>query len=132
MKQIGVVIALEGDIARIECDRRSACDMCENAASCAEKCKKVYTGAYNGVGASVGDAVEIETDTGSVLLNAVLVFLLPIIIAIGSYFLADAYFSEGISVLITLAVLVFSVCAFSFLLNRRAKRTTVSRITRIL
>ena len=132
MKQSGIVVAKNGNIAKIECDRRSACDMCENVASCAEKCKKVYASALDTVGASIGDVVEIETDTSGVLLNAVIVFLLPIIIAVGAYFVSDMFFSEGVSVLITFAVLVFSMCLFSFLLNKAAKRKTVSRITRIL
>ena len=132
MKQKGTVVALDGSIAKVECDRQSACDMCENAASCAEKCKKVYAGAYNTVGASVGDIVEIETDTKKVLLNAVIVFLLPIVFAVGAYFVSDMYFSEGISAVITFAALVFSMCLFSFLLNRSAKKQTVSRITKIL
>ena len=132
MKQFGTVVETDGKMARVECDRQSACDMCENAEHCVEKCKKVYTNALNTLGAETGDSVEIETETSRVLVSALIVFLLPVLLAIGANFIANRMFGEGVSVLITFAVLVGSVVLFSFLLNRRAKRRVVSRIVRIL
>ena len=131
MKQTGTVIEINGKLAKVECDRRSACDMCENAASCAEKCKKVYATAVNSVNASVGDYVEIETDTGMVLMNAFIVFLFPIFTAIAAYFLSESFFGEGVSAVVTLVVLAVSLAAVSFLMNKAAKKKTVSRIVKI-
>lgn len=132
MKQYGTVIETDGDIAKVECERQSACDMCENSENCTEKCKKVYATALNCVGADVGDLVEIETDTKKVLYNAFLVFMVPIFVAVAAYFAVNALFGEGIAVISTLAVLVSSVCLFSFALNKSAKKQTVSRIVKIL
>ena len=132
MKQTGTVIEVKGNIARVECDKRSACDMCENAAHCVEKCKKVYATALNEAGAKPGDYVEIETETNRVLFNAVLVFILPIILAVAVYFAANAFLGEGVSVLLTFIVLVFSLIGFSFILNRASKGKTVSKIVKIL
>ena len=132
MKQIGTVVEINGDIARVECDRQSACDMCENAAGCAEKCKKVCATASNTVNATVGDRVEIETDTSKVLKNAFIVFLLPIVFAIASYFLAKALLGESLAIVVTFIVLVFSLLFLSFVLNKAEKKQAVSRIVRIL
>lgn len=132
MKQIGKVVETNGDVAKIEVDRVSACDMCENSAHCAEKCKKVYATASNSINAMIGDTVEIETETGRVLLNSVLVFLFPVFLAIGAYFLSDLFLGENASVIITFFTLVFSICAFSFVLNRISKKKVISRIVRIL
>lgn len=132
MKQIGTVVEIKGDMAKIECSRQSACDMCENAEHCVEKCKKVYATALNVVGASVGDNVEIETETGKVLKNAFLVFMVPIFLAVAAYYFSDLWLGEGVSVIITMSVLVFSVVLFSFLLNKAAKKQPVSRVKRIL
>ncbi len=132
MKQIGKVVAINADTAKIEVDRVSACDMCENSAHCAEKCQKVYATASNIVGAGVGDTVEIETETGRVLLNSVLVFLFPVLLAIAAYFISDLFFVENVSVIITFFTLVFSLCAFSFVLNKASKKKVISKIVRIL
>ena len=132
MTQKGIVTELKNGKAIVMVDRISACDACENSATCAEKCKKVYATAENNLNARVGDAVEIETETGGVLLNAVLVFLVPIILGIGAYFCANAYLGEELAVLITFGVLVLSLTVNSFVLNRIALGKTVSRISRIL
>ena len=132
MKQTGIVVETNGNYARIEYTRQSACDMCENAAHCVEKCKKVFATASNDINAVVGDVVEIETETGKVLSNAFAVFMLPIFLAVAAYFGINAFFGEGVAVICTFAVLVFSMILIAFLLNRSAKKRVVSRIVRIL
>lgn len=132
MKQIGTVIEIDGEIAKIECDRQSACDMCENASGCKEKCKKVYATALNRANAKVGDIVEIETNTGKVLKSAIFVFLFPIIFAVIAYIVSNRFFGEGIAAVCTLAALVFSAMIFSFVLDRKAKRDIPSVVVKIL
>ncbi len=132
MRQVGTVIELNGNTAKVECDRQSACSMCENAESCVEKCKKVYATADNLVKATVGDTVEIQTDTGMVLLNAFIVFVLPVFLSVVCYFGVRVFFREIISIIVTFAVLVFSLVLFSSLLNRISKKRTVSKIVKIL
>lgn len=132
MKQTGIVVEIKDNVARIECSRQSACDMCENAEHCVEKCKKVLATASNDVNAVVGDMVEIETETGKVLSNAFAVFMLPIFLAVAAYFGINFFFGEGVAVIGTFAVLVFSMILIAFLLNRSAKKRIVSRIVRIL
>ena len=132
MKQIGKVIEINNGMAKIEVDRVSACDMCENAAHCAEKCRKVYATADNLVNAELGDTVEIETETGRVLMNSVLIFFVPVVLAVAAYLLSNLFFEENVSVAITFFILVFSLCAFSFVLNKVSKNKVISKIVRIL
>lgn len=132
MKQKGIVVEINGKNAKVECDRASACDMCENSASCTEKCKNVYANAENSICAKIGDCVEIESDTSRVLKNAFFVFILPILLAVISYFCTHKFVGEVVAVIVTLAVLVFSLCLFSFLLNKSESKKNVSRIVKIL
>ncbi|MBR5313957.1 MAG: SoxR reducing system RseC family protein [Clostridia bacterium] len=132
MKQTGTVVEINGNTAKVECSRQSACDMCENAENCAEKCKKVYATALNTVNAVVGDMVEIETDTTGVLAKSFAVFILPIFFAVAAFFGINAFFGEDFAVIGTFAVLVFSMVLIAYLLNRSAKRRVVSRVVKIL
>ncbi len=131
MKQIGIVIEINGEYAKVECDRQSACDMCENSSGCTEKCKKVYAKARNSVNAEIGDTVEIETETSKVLMNAFIVFFLPVLLSLCAYFVAERFFGSALAVVTTLVVLIVSLVLFAFLLNRSAKNKDVSRIVRI-
>ncbi len=132
MKQTGVVVEIIGNNAKVECDRQSACDMCENASVCGEKCKKVYATAQNTVNAQIGDFVEIETESKQVLKNAFIVFLIPVLLSFVAYFVAERFFGGTIATLATLVVLIASLILLSFLLNIREKNKNVSKIVRII
>lgn len=132
MKQTGVVVEKTGNIARIECDRQSACDMCENASVCTEKCKKVYATAVNAVNADIGDLVEIETESSLVLKNAFIVFFLPVILSVVAFFAIERLFGSTVAVIATLVVLVVSLVLFAFLQNGNEKNRNASRIVRII
>ena len=132
MKQTGVVVEIIGKGARVECDRQSACDMCENASVCTEKCKKVYATAENTVNAEIGDLVEIETESSLVLKNAFIVFLLPVILSFVAYFAAERLFGSAVAVIVTLVALIASLVLFAFLQNRSEKNRNASKIVRII
>lgn len=90
MKSEGVVIRLEGDFAIVGVKRLSACDTCR--AKCGGHCDKVSTvetKVKNELGAKVGDLVILFTNTRKVLLYAFAVFLLPIILSLTAYFIAN-------------------------------------------
>ncbi len=132
MKQTGVVVEITGKSARVECDRQSACDMCENASVCTEKCKKVYATAENTVDAEIGDLVEIETESSLVLKNAFIVFFLPVILSFIAYFAAERFFGSAVAVILTLVALIASLVLFAFLQNRNEKNRNASKIVRII
>ena len=80
MKVKAKVISTDGIFALVESERLSACDGCHKHAEGCSVCslmgsnKKITSRAKNNIGASVGDEVEIETETKTVLFYAVLVF----------------------------------------------------------
>jgi len=132
MKQIGTVVETDGIIAKIECDRRSACDMCENSEGCTVKCQKAYTRALNPLNAQVGDTVEIEAEDGRVLGTAFTVFALPILLSVIFYFVSSVLFGEAVAIPATLLTLILSLVLLSRLLNKSAEKNVTSRIVKIL
>ncbi len=86
------VIALEGDFAMVEAERSSACEGCHKAqeggcsvCSLMGGERKLATRAHNALGARLGDTVLIESNDGRMLWYALLVFVLPILIALFSW-----------------------------------------------
>ena len=98
MKNEATVISLEGKTAVVEAMRLSACEGChknEDGTGCSVCTlmggdSRFRAKAFNSVGARVGDRVVIESHTGRMLLYAVLVFLLPIVVALVCYFAVQA------------------------------------------
>lgn len=94
------VVSLEGEIAIVEIQRVSACEGCHKAEE-GKGCsvcslmgasdRKLQARATNGVGAKVGDEVWIESATSRMMLYAVLVFLLPLFMAIVGFGIAFAF-----------------------------------------
>lgn len=132
MKKQGTVIEIKNGCATVECERESACAMCENAASCAEKCEKVLITLPNSAGAVVGDCVEIEAKNGYVLGNAFAVFFVPVLIAIAVYFISDRFFYVTVSSVLTLISLVLSAIIIAVAADKKAKKRNTNRIVRIL
>ncbi len=104
MRQKATVIETTGDsceIARVRVLRSSMCEGCENRSngkSCAcslmlGSAREMIAEADNSIGAQIGDDVEIETDSETVLGYAALVFLLPIFGALLFYFVGQRFFS---------------------------------------
>ena len=86
MKTQGIILKTDGEFAVIGVKRHSACDTCR--AECGGHCDKasvVETKVKNTLGAKVGDTVEIYSKTSSVILASLLVFVLPLIMAIMGY-----------------------------------------------
>lgn len=90
MKTKAKVISLDGDFALVETERMSACEGCHKAEE-GKGCsvcslmgasdRKLQAKANNRVGARVGDVVWIESATSRMMLYAVMVFLLPLVMA---------------------------------------------------
>ena len=103
MQTKAVVVAMDGDFATVETERKSACDGCHKAeeggctvCSLMGGDRKIATQALNRVGANVGDIVTIESDTSRMLWYGLLVFILPIIVALLAWGVA-AQFTQNIA-----------------------------------
>ena len=130
MEQIGTVKRLQGSRAEILVRRASACG--ENCASCKSVCTKTTISALaeNPLGAAVGDVVKIETDTKRLILAALLLYIMPLFLAIVFAALAQSLFSSK-TFAVVLATVVF-LAAF-FVIQKQDKRLApVSYITKII
>jgi sigma-E factor negative regulatory protein RseC len=78
MKQTGVVVALEGDKAKIKMQRHTACGDC-GACQVSKSQLEVLLEAENHVGAKTGDFVEVNMETLDFLSATVIVYLYPLI-----------------------------------------------------
>ena len=86
----GIVYKIKGGMAHVRCARPESCDHCENSAICSKK--ETELRAYDPIGVSVGDLVEVETreDARSMLVISY-IFLVPVAIIFLSYFLFELY-----------------------------------------
>lgn len=94
MRVKATVKETDGKIAIVESERLSACEGCHKHAEGCSVCSlmgsnRIITArAKNSMGAEAGDVVEIETETGTVLFYALLVFVLPVVVMLGLYALS--------------------------------------------
>ena len=140
MKQIGIVksVSRNSDEVTVEVVRKSACEMCEKSGEC-HVCglisgnRNVSVTVKNTLGAKVGDRVELESSTISILSYAAAVFLLPIVIAIGLYLIYSRFCDvPQIGFLVSFLGLLVSVCVICFVLNKRIEKKKGIVITRII
>ena len=88
---IQVTRELESGYAEVFLGRQSACSGdCHHCGGCGAVREKLFVRAENPVGARPGDRVIVESDTGSVLLSAILVYLVPLLLFFAGYFLGAA------------------------------------------
>lgn len=106
MEQIGIVKELRGNMAVVSVNRVSACG--ENCAQCKGGCtpSKAITKAENAAGAFVGDTVKVESDTGKVIFAAFMVYIVPLLCAIGAAVVVSC-FTEKLGPLLIVTVNVF-------------------------
>lgn len=130
MKETGIVKDISGEFCHVVVRRKSACG--ENCASCGGGCKlqNQICLVKNTKNAKPGDIVEIEIDTAKVLKSAFLVYILPILIFICTYF-ALSNLSELSAALISASAMVCVFVAL-FVADRKKKTEYISHISQIL
>ena len=86
MKTQGRILKIDGDFAIVGVTRHSACDTCR--AKCGGHCDKastVETKVENTLNAKVGDTVELYSKTSAIIGASLLVFILPLVMAVIGY-----------------------------------------------
>ena len=99
MHRAAVVVADHGKIKEIEVSRETACEGCsQNKNGTCHACimlgdgnRSMRTRALDELGAKVGDRVEVETDSKTVIKYAAEVFLLPIILGAAGYLIGENF-----------------------------------------
>lgn len=82
MEQIGFVVSVDKDMAKILVRRASACG--ENCASCGSNCnsKSIALELKNTLGAKPGDYVALKAHTNQILKSAAVAYLIPLLVMI--------------------------------------------------
>ena len=148
MQRTAVVINdIGNNIKEIEVSRETACEGCSQQGSChacimlgdSKKNRAMRTKAFDPLGAQVGDRVEVETESSTVIKYAAEVFLLPIILGAVGYLLGEslgAKISESIGGFLPLICsLVGFAAAFAYVKLVPAKRAEMNcdvKIVRII
>ncbi len=118
MKRSALVVeSTSGDRAVVSFLREEACGSCSGRHFCMNA-KKTKAEVKNDIGADVGDTVEIETETTSLLLYSFLLFLAPVLLAVVMY-LVFIDVNKALAYSMT-AVGFILPYPFAAVLNRRA------------
>ena len=98
MQTKAVVVAVDGAFATVETERKSACDGCHKAeeggcsvCSLMGGDRKIATKARNTAQAKIGDVVIIESQSSRMLGYGLLVFILPIVVALLGWGIASQF-----------------------------------------
>lgn len=106
MRERGIVTEVKGNIIEVIINRKSACGgNCAQCGGCTAGGTMVR--ALNSQGAKKGDMVELELDERKVLKAAFLVYIIPLLIFVVSYFVSAAFIKNNI---------ICAATAFIFLL----------------
>ncbi|MBO5734282.1 MAG: SoxR reducing system RseC family protein [Clostridia bacterium] len=130
MDIIGTVISVDKDKAVVGVKRASACG--ENCANCHGGCETTTATAVvqNTVGAGIGDMVKIQSDSGAVIKAAVVLYMLPVLVAIIAAVVAYCF---GLGSILTVFIWVVAFFASFFVIKRFEKRLAPkSYITKVL
>lgn len=133
MFKTGTVLSTTQHHAVVQVIRTSACG--EKCGSCKGGCsvEDIFVEAINDLSAERGDIVEIEAKSSEIMGYASLLYILPLMVLIGSILAALKLFPQNAaSEMIALAI-GFGLMAISFfLIHRYARERTVDfQITRI-
>lgn len=83
---VKVTRLLEPGYAEVFFERQSACSGdCHKCGGCGAVKEKLFVRAKNQIGAKPGDRVIIESDTKSVMISILLVYLLPVVLFFAGY-----------------------------------------------
>lgn len=139
MEQIAKVTrVLNEQVAEISVQRKSACghDCSQCGGGCSEMLvpTEVTAVATNPLHAQVGDMVRVESASGQILSIAAVVYLVPLVLFFGLYFLGQ-HLANTESIAVMLGILGFAVgIAIAVFVNGIVKhrRLTSFRITGIM
>ncbi len=118
MKRDAVVEKTYGECATVSFLREEACAACAGRHLCASA-RTQRAEVKNPVGADVGDTVEIETDSKSLLLYSAILFLAPVLLALVLYLV---FIDKNKTLAYSMTAVGFIVpYVFAWLLNRKNK-----------
>ncbi len=134
MEQIGEIVELHGRSAVVRIKRASACG--ENCAQCEGGCKPTSRTikAVNKANAQVGDMVKLEMSSSMFMLLAFIGYILPIILAIGAYFIADSLTENTVIADAALIFTLIGVLVLFYIIDKLPHKTSrfSTRIVKVI
>ncbi len=106
---VGTVVDIQKGLAVVEYSRSDACNTCKLKAFCFQKGGDITKLTMKNIlNVKKGDKVQFEISPQMRMLSSFLVFILPVIFMIGSYFLCKSAInlSEKVSIIISLISIV--------------------------
>ena len=140
MKQKATVVSDEGKYAKVRVDRSSMCDDCHKE-GCSDGCAlyrmfgaKTEFEAYavNKAKAAKGDLVYVETADKNVNISALIVFLIPIVLAVLVYFIFSFLKEESVRILCAVASFVVYFAVLAIAERFRKNKTPKLSVTEII
>ncbi|MBN2017302.1 MAG: SoxR reducing system RseC family protein [Candidatus Cloacimonetes bacterium] len=125
---VGKVVDIQKENAIIEFSRSEACNTCKLKAFCFHKEGDVTKLTIkNDLGAKIGDDIQFEINPQMRILSSFLVFILPIIFLIGSYFLFKSAFgiSENLSILLSIVSVAVAFVVVKLIDNQIKKKALI-------
>lgn len=122
MIENGKVVNIDGDYAIVRIDKKSECDKC-GMCLFPKNANHVDFSAKNGVGAEIGDTVQISTEQDGKLLGAVLVFLVPLILIGLSAIIEQIFIKSEIWMLILSVIFIILWYTVLAIIDKRLKRS---------
>ncbi|MEE0970677.1 MAG: SoxR reducing system RseC family protein [Clostridia bacterium] len=139
MKVKATVKDINYKYAIVESRRYSACEGCHKSNDGCSVCsllgsdKVISVKVKNTLNANIGDEVEIESDTKTVVFYAFIVFFLPIVMMIAIYFISSLYTkSEFLRCILALSGLAFAFFGLWLYSKFNVSKRCDSRIVRII
>jgi len=108
---VGTVVDIQKGLAIVEYSRSDACNTCKLKAFCFQKGGDVTKLTMKNIlNVKKGDKVQFEISPQMRMLSSFLVFILPVVFMIGSYFLCKSAIglSENISIVVSLCSIVIA------------------------
>lgn len=140
MQTKGTVLSLKGNEALVRVFRESGCASCRNCPSSAAchaeftltdtpKAFELY--AENTCGAKPGDTVEVYTANKLPLSLAFVTFVLPLVLTIAAYVLADVFWDGIVPFLAAGGAFFVAFFCFAFVSNRLSHKFAVTYIRKV-
>ncbi len=125
---VGTVVDIQNGLAIVEYSRSDACDTCKLKAFCFQKGGDVTKFTMkNNLNVKKGDIIQFEISPQMRILSSFLVFILPIIFMIGSYFLCKSAIglSENISIVVSLISIAVAFIFVKFIDGQIKKKAMI-------
>ena len=126
MNEIGQITKTNGKTATVRIDKKDECSKC-GMCLFPKNANHIDLEALNPIGAKEGDSVEVVRNEGGKLLSALLVFLIPLLLIIGSVIATYLTKKDEIWILILSAISVVAWFIILSFIDKKIKSKFVNK-----